>query len=291
MGEVDDLTLTFEAERGRLFAIAYRMLGSVAEAEDVVQEAWLAWQRAPRDGVVEPAAYLTTVVTRRCLDQLRSARTRREVYVGPWLPEPLIGAPPSAAADAADEVLLAESVRMAFLVALESLSPAERAALVLHDVFGYSYHELADILGRSQAACRQLVSRARSHVAERRPGRPADADEAQRVADQFIAASRSGDLDALVGLLHPDATLTSDGGGRVTAARRIVEGADRVARLLVGIARQAGEARVQPAVVNGAPGALVRTPEGVSVVSLEIADHRVAGVNIVRNPDKLSHLA
>lgn len=276
----------FQAQRGRLFAVAYRMLGSVAEAEDTVQDAWLAWQRAPRDGVEDPAAYLTTVVTRRCLDLLRSARVRRETYVGPWLPEPLITAP-----DAAEEIVLAESVRMAFLVLLESLSPAERAAFVLHEVFGYGYSDLAQILDRSEAACRQLMSRARGHVEARRPRYDADDAAAAAVAERFFAACVTGDLEALLAVLDPAATVVSDGGGRVTAALRVIDGAGRVARFLLGLARAAPGATVRPTTVNGAPGAVITAADGSLVAaSVDVADGAVRRVHIVRNPDKLSHV-
>lgn len=294
----EDLAATptdvFAVHRARLFGIAYRLLGSVAEAEDVLQESWVAWQRVDHASIEEPAAYLTTVVTRRSLDVLRSARVRRERYVGPWLPEPLLGggaAATGASADAADPVLLAESVRMAFLVVLESLSPAERVAFVLHDVFGYSHADLAEVLDRSQAACRQLVSRARSHVAARRPRFSADDTTVSGATERFLGACLGGDVDGLLAALHPDAELVADGGGKVSAARNVIVGADRVARFLVGTARSREVTGVDLVTVNGAPGVVLALADGTTTVcSIDVVDGLVQRVHLVRNPDKLIHV-
>lgn len=290
----DLATDTFAEHRPRLFAVAYRLLGSVTEAEDVLQESWLAWERVDHGAVVEPAAYLTTLVTRRSLDVLRSARVRRETYVGPWLPEPLLDDAwqETPTADASDPVLLAESVRTAFLVVLESLSPAERVAFVLHDVFGYGYADLAAALGRSEDACRQLTSRARSHVAARRPRFDTDEQAVASAAERFLAAAVGGDVAALVTTLHPDVELITDGGGKARAARRIVVGADRVARFFTGTLQPGAVAAVAPATINGAPGVVLTLADGSrTAASVDIEDGLVRRVHLVRNPDKLRHVA
>jgi RNA polymerase sigma-70 factor, ECF subfamily len=278
----------FDEHRGALFAVAYRMLGTVADAEDVVQDAYLRWREAPRDQVESPRAYLTTIVTRLCIDHLRSARVRREEYVGPWLPEPIL------AADAPEEpVEMAESLSMAFLVLLESLTPAERAALLLREVFDYEYAEVAAILGKTEANCRQLVRRARERIAEGRPRFDASREERERMTERFMAACATGDLEGLVGLLSADAALYSDGGGKVRAARNPIFGADRVARFMVGITRKAPAGlRVRPAIVNGEIG-LVATIDGEtnSVVTFRFGASTIDAIYIVNNPDKLAHVA
>jgi RNA polymerase sigma-70 factor (ECF subfamily) len=253
----DAVTEDFVAARPHLFAVAYRMLGSVTDAEDVLQEAYLRWQSAHRPDVASAAAYLTTIVTRLCVDQLRSARVRRETYVGPWLPEPLLTSP------AAEEpVELAESVSMAFLLLLEALSPLERAAFLLREVFGYSYAEVADLLDREPSAVRQLVSRARRHVADSRPRFIPEREEHERLTRSFVEACATGDLDALVAMLHEDAVLWSDGGGKVAAARKPVVGGAKVAMFLVNVARAAasasggrrtGERLARPGAARGRP--------------------------------------
>lgn len=276
----------FLAARPHLFALAYRMLGSRSEAEDVLQEAWLRYEQA--QGIDNPAAWLTTVVSRLCLDQLGSARARREAYVGPWLPEPLVE--PAGGPEAAAE--LADSVSMAFLVLLEELSPAERAAFLLREVFGYDYAEVGRMLDRSEAACRQLVSRGRSHVAARRARFTADRARARELTMSFLLACRTGDLAAVTSLLAADAVLVSDGGGKVSAARRPVVGADKVGRLLIGIVEKgAADAVYVEATVNGEPGVLV-VVDGVVVtaVAVEVGHDQVTAVRIVANPDKLTSL-
>ena len=274
--------------RDFLFGVAYRMLGDVAEAQDAVQDAFVRW--AARDAEVDdPRAWLTTVVTRLCLDRLKSARAKREVYVGPWLPEPLVTDD-----DPADAAELADTLSLAFLVVLESLSPAERAVFLLHDVFGYPFEQIAGMVDRSAEACRQLASRARRHVQERRPRFDTPPDAGEAVAEAFLAACAGGDLDALLRLLADDAVVRSDGGGVAQAARRPVVGADAVARFLVGLTRKAsafGDVTVRRARVNGAPGAVFSQAGQPSVVvALDIAGDRVREVDIVVNPEKLRSL-
>jgi RNA polymerase sigma factor (sigma-70 family) len=285
------------SDRHRLTGVAYRLLGSLADAEDVVQEAyarWYALSPQQQEAIESPGAWLTTVTSRLCLDLLRSARARRERYVGEWIPEPLPGSTEWAtgrtggtAADPADRVTLDESVTMAFLVVLESLTPAERVALVLHDVFGYPFAEVAEIVGRTPAACRQLASSARRRVRARQgPGTPA----AQRgdVVRDFKVAWEAKDIEALVGLLDPRATATADGGGLVSAALHPVTGAEQVARLLVDVAERAPGLTILERTVNGQPG-LVTRQDGVTVTvfAFDVVGHRITHLWAVRNPDKL----
>ncbi len=290
----------FDRHRRLLFSVAYQMLGSVADAEDAVQDAWLRWSADDRDDVAEPRAYLVRVVTRLALDRLDSARARRESYVGPWLPEPLLtgwdtvaAAPAPADPTAAAE--LGEQVSMALLVVLETLSPAERAVFVLREVFGLPVAEAASALGRSESAVRQMAHRAREHVQARRPRFDADRGAQRAVTERFLAACAGGDVDALLAALAPDAVLISDGGGKAKAALRPITGADKVARFTVGIAAQ-GLAlpglRIEIADVNGAP-AVVAWADGepLMTMSLVVADGLVTQVLVVRNPDKLAGLA
>jgi RNA polymerase sigma-70 factor (ECF subfamily) len=279
----------FEALRPRLLRVAYSQLGSLAEAEDVVQEAWLRLERADREAIEDLGAWLTTVVSRIALDALGSARARRERYVGPWLPDPLVADD----ADPADRVTLDESVSLALLFVLERLSPAERTAFVLHDVFGYSFDEVGEVVGRSPAAARQLASRARRHVVEQRPRQSGSREQQQRAVEAFVAASDGGDLDALLAVLDPDVVFRSDGGGRVTAARKPLLGAERVGRALVRLARtNAGRWDMRPVDVNGMPGLLIldREDRQVSVVAFTVDDGRITTIHIQRNPDKLRHV-
>lgn len=273
-------------ERERLFRLAYRMLGQAGEAEDAVQETFLRWAAADQTAIENPSAWLTTVCTRVCLDTLRSARWRREHYVGPWLPEPVLT---GAGGDPDDPVVLVESVSMAFLVVLESLSPLERVAFVLHDVFGYSYDEVAAILQRSPAAVRQLARRARRHVAERPTRFEPDADRRAVVGDAFLDACMGADLDRLLELLAPEVAFVADSGGVAAAPRQPVDGADRVARLLLGLA-----ARVPPGTelrrveVNAMPGIVAVVDGRVdTVISLDVVEGRITAVRVVRNPAKL----
>jgi RNA polymerase sigma-70 factor (TIGR02957 family) len=279
--------------RELLFSIAYRMLGTVADAEDVVQDAWLRWSSADRSGVADPKAYLVRIVTNLAVDRMRSVRARRESYVGPWLPEPLLTSP-----DVADRVEMSESVSIALLVVLETLSPLERAVFVLREVFGYPHADIAAALDRSEASVRQLAHRARSHVHARRPRFPTDPAEHRRVTAEFLAAMLDGELERLMKVLAPDVTLWTDGGGKVRAARRVVHGADRVARWLAGILRESyegiavAEMTARPAEINGVQGLVFSWGDRlISAVTTEVVAGRVRGVHIVANPDKLRALA
>lgn len=275
-----------EHERRHLFGVAYRLLGTVADAEDAVQETFLRWEQADRDAIQNPRGWLTTVLTRYCLDQLRSARARRETYVGTWLPEPLVE--DDAVTDPAERVALDESVSLAMLVVLETLSPAERAVFVLHDVFGMGFDELAAVVGRTPAACRQLASRARRHVEERRPRFDPDASEQRRVVAAFLEASARGDLEALLPLLDPSVVLRADGGGKVRAAGRPVHGAERVAGVLLAGRRWFPELAGRMVAVNGGTGALMTSRDEVlAVVGVTVAGGRITEIDLVANPDKL----
>ncbi len=282
MARIDD----FESHRPLLFSIAYRMLGSVAEAEDIVQEAYLRWREAPEAEVRSPKAYLSAVVTRLSIDRLRSARARREEYVGPWLPEPLVS-------ERAEEVAvldeLDESLSMAFLVLLESLNPVERAVFILREVFDYDYDEIARIVGKSEANCRQIAHRARQSVAARRPRFERSSEQEERLTQQFVEACMNGDMEGLISLLSEDVTLWSDGGGKVAAAPYPIHGPERVARFLLGVLRTVPPGFfARPTWVNGGPG-VVGYVDGhpTSVVALDVADGRLRGVRIVVNPEKL----
>ncbi|QKG18638.1 RNA polymerase sigma factor SigJ [Actinomadura verrucosospora] len=284
----EDLAECFEAERPHLLRVAYATLGSMAEAEDCVQEAWLRLRGAPDVGAIRDLrGWLIRTVGRLALDALGSARARRECYVGTWLPEPLVG---DSADDPADRVTLDESVSMALLLVLESLSPAERTAFLLHDVFGLSFDEVADVVGRSPAAVRQLASRARRHVAERRPRFPPTPDQQRQVVTAFAAACRNGDLERLMALLDPGVVCRGDGGGKVSALPREEHGAEHVARLLLAfLCDPLREMRI--VTVNGSAGLLLRGDDGVlSVASLTVDDGRITALDIVRNPDKLAYV-
>lgn len=290
MDEVDEL----QKERRTLLALAYRMLGTVADAEDAVQETYVRWYRqadADREQIENPAAWLTRVTSRICLDMLGSARARRERYVGEWLPEPLPGESAIAAAvptDPLERITLDESVSVALMVVLESLTPAERVAFVLHDVFAMPFAEIAETVGRTPEATRQLASQARRRIRERRAG-AASRQQHDAVARAFAEATMTGQLSALIALLDPDVVLVSDGGGKVSAARRPVVGADRVARFLIGLPHLEPTAITEPTL----------TPEGLaflvtidgradSVISVDVTGERITDVYIVRNPDKLT---
>ncbi len=274
--------------RPRLFGIAYRMLGSVADAEDAVQETLLRWEQAHAKGteIAVPEAWMVAVVTRLCIDHLRSARVRQEQYVGQWLPEPLVEGPGSPA----EAVELAESLSLAFLVLLERLAPVERAVFLLHEVFGYPFAEIAPIVGKGEAACRQLAKRARDRVGVGQPRFQAPAVAGERLAAEFLRACVDGDLPALIGLLTEDVELVADGGGKVATAPNALRGVDPVARFLLGIARLGPDDwTASPATVNGGPGLLARDGAGrpFAVLALEPSGERIAAVRIVINPDKL----
>ncbi|QDL96121.1 sigma-70 family RNA polymerase sigma factor [Rhodopseudomonas palustris] len=280
-----DAAANFAPLRPRLLRVAYRMLGSLSEAEDVVQDAYLRWHRTDRGEVRDPAGFLTRVVTRLCLDVLKSARNRRESYVGPWLPEPILT--PEFEPDGDD-------ITLTLMLALERLSPLERAAFLLHDVFGVGFDEIAATLDRDAAACRQLAARARAHVRSERPRFPVSAEQGRAIAAAFFQASRSGDLAALTSLLAGEAVFVSDGGGKRPAAINPVRGADRVARLLAGIARKVGagaSALLAVQSIDGLPGFVSCEPDGLlQTTALEIVGGRIVAIYVVRNPDKLRRL-
>jgi RNA polymerase sigma-70 factor, ECF subfamily len=281
----------FQPHREFLQGLAYRMLGSVSEAEDIVQEAFLRWSAADRTEVVVPRAFLSRVVTRLCLDQLKSARARREHYVGTWLPEPVVAAPPTAP----DALELADDISIALLVTLERLSPLERAAFLLHDVFGVEFSEIAGVLDRGEPAVRQLAARARDHVRTGRPRYAAPAADATRLAAAFVTAVTGGDVAQLANLLAADVVLYSDGGGKRHAALNPIVGRDRVTRFLLGVAKKRARthpgATIEAAQLNGLPGFLIRSHEGVETIALELDGDAIVRVYGVRNPDKLRHLA
>ena len=282
------VTDVFEEHRPLLTAVAYRMLGRAADAEDVVQDAWLRWSGADRTDVEEPRAYLVRITTRLAIDRLRQVQARREAYVGPWLPEPVVTDIGATVEDSSERAVLAESVSFAVLVVLESLSPLERAVFVLREAFGYPYAEIARILDRGESAVRQLGSRARQHVGDRKPRYTAEPQLQRELTERFLAAATGGDLGALLSLLAPEVRLVGDSGGKAKAPLRVIEGSDKVARFLVAVSQQppAGMEIGFPG-VNGAP-AVVAFVAGApdTVFSLGIADGRVAWVYIIRNPDK-----
>ncbi|HUA44614.1 MAG TPA: RNA polymerase sigma-70 factor [Solirubrobacteraceae bacterium] len=280
--------------RPTAFSIAYRMLGSVAEAEDVVQEALLRLHRALEAGerIESPRAYLATVTTRLAIDELRSARVRRERYVGDWLPEPIVT---DSSDDPARRAEMADSLSLALLVLLESLSPEQRAVLLLRDVFDYRYDEIAGIVGKSEPAVRQLASRARTHVEQRRPRFQTSREQRDELARRFFAAVQDGDLAGLESLLAHDVVLTGDGGGKVPALARSLHGRNRVARTLltwIRVGFRVAGASVRPVEVNGMPGAFLLDGDGrlVAVWALEIAGGQITSVSSIINPDKLGHL-
>ncbi|GAA1577777.1 RNA polymerase sigma-70 factor [Actinomadura kijaniata] len=279
----------FLEHRRLLFATAYRMLGSVADAEDVLQDAWLNWNGADRSGVRNPRAYLVRTVTNLALNRLTSSRATRETYVGPWLPEPLLTSP-----DVAEDTELADTVSTAMLVVLETLNPMERAVFLLREVFGYTHAEIAETLGRSEASVRQIAHRARSHVQARRPRYDADRAQREQVTARFLEACSGGDLNAVMELLAPDVTVWSDGGGKVTAARRPLHGRDHAARWLLGVLAKPVSAGValRGATINGEPGILVAmgdTPIGA--LTFTLADGAIRDLCLQLNPDKLQGLS
>lgn len=287
----EEATHALQQHRGYLLGLAYRLLGEVAEAEDVLQDAYLRWHGTERAAIDNARAYLSTVVTRLCLDRLKEARRRRETYIGAWLPEPLLEDLPLTAASATD---VAEDVSFALMLALERLSPLERAAFLLHDVFDMGFEEIAVVLGRSAVACRQLASRARANVRAARPRFPVTPEEGARLANAFFEASRSGDTATLQTLLAEAATFHSDGGGRKLAALRPIVGADKLCRLFAGLARKAKGARPLwrcATTVNGLPGFVTVEHDGtLQTTALEIAGARIVAIYVMRNPDKLTHV-
>ncbi|MFJ9682136.1 RNA polymerase sigma-70 factor [Streptomyces sp. NPDC101194] len=289
----DTATDVFEGHRPVLVGVAYRMLGGIADAEDVVQEAWLRWSSASREDVREPRAFLVRIVTRLAVDRLRQVRSRRESYVGPWLPEPLVTDFGPAVADTAEQAVLADSVSVAVLVVLESLSPLERAVFVLREAFGFPYAEIAVVLERSEAAVRQLAGRARRHVDERKPRYDVDPARRRDLTERFLAAAAGGDIQELLALLAPDVRLVGDSGGKSKAPLRIIESADKVGRFLFAVAHgRIPDPDFRLLELNGGPGLLVLSggkPD--SVFQVDIRNGLIQSVYIVRNPDKLIGLA
>lgn len=283
------MTDAFEPHREFLVRLAYRMLGSVAEAQDVVQDAFLRWRAVEHDTIADARAYLARIVSRLCLDRMKSAVARRETYVGTWLPEPMVtplGEP------------LADDLSLALLLTLERLSPLERAAFLLHDVFDMDYAKIAEALDSTEVACRQLAARAREHVRSERPRFQVDADARDKLVEAFHAAAAAGDLEALAKLLAEDAVFYQDGGGRRRAALKPIRGRDKIVRFLKGGLRHRVEKRgdaapdlIERAQINDLPGFIVHAPDGVSTVALEIADDRIVAIYMIRNPDKLRHLS
>jgi RNA polymerase sigma-70 factor (ECF subfamily) len=280
--QADDAAGSFAPQRAMLMRVAYRMLGSIADAEDVVQEAFIRWHATDRSAVKEPGAFLRRTVTRLCLDQLKSARRQRETYVGSWLPEPVMEE---------DEQ---EDVTLPLMLALERLSPLERAAFLLHDVFGLGFDEVAQTIQRDQAACRQLAVRARAHVREARPRFEIDRQTGKEIAEAFFAASRSGDMKALGAMLAADVSVHSDGGGKRPAALEPIIGFEAVMevhRNLVNLFKNGGSKLVRAGLINGLPGFISLEADGqIQTTTLDIEDGRVTAIYIVRNPDKLRHL-
>jgi RNA polymerase sigma-70 factor, ECF subfamily len=292
MAPEDEAARTFEPHRRRLTGLAYRMLGSLAEAEDIVQDAYLRWHNADRNAVTDPRAYLSSAVARLCLDHLKSARVRRENYVGPWLPEPIIDASVVTPEEATE---LADDVSVALMMTLERLSPLERAAFILHDVFDMNFNAVATVLDRDATACRQLAARARAHVHDARPRFKASAEDAAHLSDAFYHAIMSGDVAGLGRMLAQDAVLYSDGGGKRTAALNPIRGSEKIVRFFIGIAqkrRLPTLAAIHRASINGLPGFVLVDEEGaLETLAFDIHDGRVAAIYAVRNPDKLAHLA
>lgn len=278
---IDTDITSFDAQRATLLRVAYRMLGSMADAEDVLQEAFMRWAGADRETVRVPAAFLRRTVTRLCLDHLKSARVRREDYVGPWLPEPIVETEPM------------EDITLPLMLALERLSPLERAAFLLHDVFGESFEDIARSIGRDAAACRQLAARAREHVRSERTRFPVERDHGLAIAAAFYEASQAGDAAKLSLLLADDVRFHSDGGGKRPAAGRILDGAAEVLRGLAAIfrLRRGNPEFIRQAFVNGLPGFVTREADGIlQTTALLIEDDRVKAIYVMRNPDKLRHL-
>lgn len=279
------MTDDFETHRQFLIGVAYRMLGSFAEAEDIVQDAFLRWSATDRGGVEHPRAFLARIVSRLCLDRMKSAASRREQYVGTWLPEPMV-APPTEP--------LAEDLSLALLLTMERLSPLERAAFLLHDVFDMDYSAIAETLGRSEAACRQLAARAREHVRQERPRFSASEESRAKLTDAFQAAIIGGDVGAIARLLADDAVFYADGGGKRAAALNPIYGKDKVVRFLVGAMKKGPAVYVEQlerVQINGLPGFVVRTAEGVETLSFDIANDQIVAIYAIRNPDKLRHLS
>jgi RNA polymerase sigma-70 factor (ECF subfamily) len=286
MSEASDATEAFVAHRNLLFTVAYEMLGSAADAEDVLQETWLRWAEVPLDEVRDVRAYLVRITTRLALNRIRTLSRRRESYVGPWLPEPLLTSP-----DVAEDVELADSVSTAMLLVLETLGPTERAVFVLREVFDLPYDEIAAAVDKTPAAVRQIAHRARNHVDARRPREVVGDAQRQAVTERFMAAVATGDLQSLMDVLAPDVVLITDGGGVKQAALRPIHGVDKVLRFLMAVTPQDAENRAEPVLINGGLGFRLET-DGVldTVATVRIDDGKVTGLYFVRNPHKLDHV-
>ena len=277
------MTDDFEPHRQFLIGVAYRMLGSFAEAEDIVQDAFLRWSATDRSTVDHPRTFLAKIVSRLCLDRMKSATTRRELYVGTWLPEPMVVTEIEPSAD---------DISVALLLTLERLSPLERAAFLLHDVFDMDYSAIAETLGRSEAACRKLAARAREHVREERPRFSASEEGRAKLTDAFVAAAAAGDFELIAQFLADDAVLYQDGGGKRPAAKHPIRGKDKIIQFFTAVKKSASPLEhVERACINGLPGFVVRTSAGIETISFEIADDRIIAIYSIRNPDKLRHLS
>lgn len=289
-GEEPQGLTAFEQYRGLLFSIAYRMLGSVADAEDMLQEAFIRWRQASSDEIRSPRAFLVTIVTRLCINHLESARVRREQYVGEWLPEPLVTDPKS---DPSHVLRVDESLSIAFLVLLERLTSIERAVFLLREIFEYEYSEIATILGQSEANCRQILRRARQHLSESRPRFRAPSEERSNLLERFLRATSQGDMDGLVELLASDVVLHSDGGGKALAVPNLIFGADKVARGILGSLEKLVPRNLltRMALINGQPG-IVSYLNGkpYSVLTLDTSEGRIRAIYVLTNPEKLAHL-
>ncbi|MFD2261613.1 sigma-70 family RNA polymerase sigma factor [Lacibacterium aquatile] len=289
---IDEAAAAFEPLRRYLTGIAYRMLGSVSEAQDMVQEAYIRWHDVDRSAVTDPKPFLAKTVTRLCLDHLKSARSKRESYYGEWLPEPVL----EQTVDGPDAILgRIEDVSVALMLALERLSPLERAAFILHDVFDMDFDEVAEVLGRTEVACRQLAARGRKHVRDNRPRFTVDADEGMRIARAFMMAAQKGDTAALQSLLAEDVRLHTDGGGIKAATLNIILGLAKVARFFAGIAKKAQAAiysdLIYEGTINGHPGFVtIESGDTLQSTALDVRDGKIVAIYIVRNPEKLSHI-
>ncbi|MEV0641483.1 RNA polymerase sigma-70 factor [Streptomyces sp. NPDC050619] len=290
----DTLADAFEEHRPVLLGVAYRMLGRVADAEDVVQEAWLRWSAADRAEVREPRAYLVRITTHLAIDRLRQVKARNETYVGPWLPEPYVTDFGDTVPDTAERAVLADTVSLALLVVLESLSPLERAVFVLREAFGFPYADIAAMLDRGEPAVRQLAGRARKHVEERRPRYEADPVQQRDLTERFLAAAVDGDLEGLLSLLAPDVRLVGDSGGKSKAPLRALETADKVGRFVLGVSRKGDipDLSFRFLEINGGPALVVLSGDKPdSVFQLDVLDGRIQAIYVIRNPDKLRSLA
>ena len=288
--EPQDRVETFQRYRGLLFSIAYRMLGSVSDSEDIVQETFIRWQQSSDEEIRSPRAFLVTIISRLCINQLQTARVRREEYVGQWLPEPLLTGPGS---DPSESARVGESLSMAFLVLLERLTPTERAVFLLHEVFDYEYTEIAQTLGQNEANCRQILRRARQHVAEIRPRFDASPQQREQLLYQFLDATSHGDLNGLVALLSKEVVLHSDSGGKSAAVPNLVHGASNVARAILGALKKLVPRNLvtRVAQINGQPGVVsYLNGRPYSVVTIDAVDGLVQSIFIVTNPEKLARL-